>query len=69
MQGKKYSTSRTKLISITVKAALQNLDIWFQNIYSTAKFFVPTLIKKENKIFLIFPHKEIQKGAVAKSYD
>jgi hypothetical protein len=26
----------------------------------------PTLIKKENKIFLIF--KEIQKGAVAKSY-
>jgi hypothetical protein len=28
----------------------------------------PTLIKKENQIFLIYMYKEIQSGAIAKSY-
>jgi hypothetical protein len=34
--------------------------------YSEVPMVAPTLIKKENKIFLIY--KEIQIGAVSKSY-
>ncbi len=53
-------------VEIGAEAALFPEKEYIKGIFVAVYVLDPTLIKKENQIFLIY--KEIQSGAVAKSY-